>query len=74
MWFGRQLPEELSSYETVRQPPFQLHGVVCWVRGPEHATDYAPAGCGIRWTHLTKEAEQVIKRFVDKRDTILYDE
>ncbi len=53
---------------------FHLRGVVCWVRSAERATDFAPAGCGIRWIELTPVVEKAIQRFVTKRDTILYDD
>ena len=54
--------------------PYRLKGIVCWVRGAEHATDFAPAGCGIRWTNVTPDIVKAIERFVTKRDTILYDD
>jgi uncharacterized protein (TIGR02266 family) len=54
--------------------PVKLRGIVCWVRGPERTTDYAPAGCGIRWIDLPPGAEKIIAGFVDKRDTIFHDD
>jgi uncharacterized protein (TIGR02266 family) len=53
--------------------PVKLRGIVCWVRGPKQASADAPAGCGLRWIDLPDGAEKIISRFVDKRDTILYD-
>ncbi len=52
---------------------FHVRGLVCWVRAAEHASDFAPAGCGLQFVGLTKEVEKVITHFVGKRDTILYD-
>jgi uncharacterized protein (TIGR02266 family) len=54
--------------------PLQLRGVVLWVRGPERATDLSPPGCGVRWVELQENAVTAITRFVDKRDTIFYDD
>ncbi len=53
---------------------YHLKGVVCWVRGAERATDFAPAGCGIRWINPPPAIVKAIERFVQKRDTILYDD
>jgi len=53
---------------------FQLRGVVLWVRGAQQASDFAPAGCGVRWIELPDVAAKAITRFVDKRDTIFYDD
>jgi uncharacterized protein (TIGR02266 family) len=53
---------------------FHLRGLVCWVRDVDHASDFAPAGCGLQFVALPKDAEKVITRFVGKRDTILYDD
>ena len=56
------------------QKPLSLRGVVCWIRTVDTASEFAPAGCGIRWIDLTAEAEQLITKFVGKRDTILHDD
>ncbi len=53
---------------------FHIRGLVCWVRAAEHASDFAPAGCGLQFVGLAQDAEKVITRFVGKRDTILYDD
>jgi uncharacterized protein (TIGR02266 family) len=53
---------------------FHLRGLVCWVREAERASDFAPAGCGLQFVSLPKDAEQVITHFVGKRDTIFYDD
>jgi hypothetical protein len=39
-----------------------------------HATDEAPAGCGIRFVDLPAEALSAINAFVNRRDTILFDD
>lgn len=54
--------------------PLALRGIVCWVRTVDAASDFAPAGCGVRWVNLNADAEQLIARFVGKRDTILHDD
>lgn len=53
---------------------FTLRAVVCWSRSPERATEFAPPGVGLRWIALPSSVEATIKRFVDKRDTILFDD
>ena len=53
---------------------YRLRGVVCWSRAADSATDFAPAGVGIRWIDLPPPVAQAIQRFVDKRDTILFDD
>ena len=53
---------------------FTLRAMVCWSRSPERATDFAPAGVGLRWIDLPATVEAAITRFVDKRDTILFDD
>jgi uncharacterized protein (TIGR02266 family) len=53
--------------------PYAVAGRVMWTRGPERASDHAPAGCGIRWVDLNQDAERAIKAFVDHRDSIFYD-
>ena len=53
---------------------FRLKGVVCWVRESTKATQDSPAGCGIRWTVLPAGAAKAIGHFVDKRDTIFFDD
>ena len=54
--------------------PLALRGIVCWVRAIEAASDFAPAGCGLRWVNLSPEAEKLIGSFVGRRDTILHDD
>ena len=54
--------------------PLALRGVVCWVRSVDAASEFAPAGCGLRWVNLSPAAEKLITSFVNKRDTILHDD
>jgi uncharacterized protein (TIGR02266 family) len=53
---------------------FDLIGLVCWVRGPENATELSPAGCGLRWVDINRDAATAILKFVEKRDSIFHDE
>ena len=53
--------------------PFELTGRVCWARPVERAAEHAPAGCGIRFSELSRDAEAAIKAFVSKRDSIFFD-
>jgi uncharacterized protein (TIGR02266 family) len=53
---------------------FHVRGMVCWSRSPERSSEFAPPGVGIRWIDLPPAVETAIKRFVDKRDTILFDD
>lgn len=55
------------------EQPFQVKGVVCWIRESKAACDGAPAGCGIRWLEMSRDALLAIHRFVLNRDTILFD-
>lgn len=55
-----------------RPEPYPLHGVVRWTR--ERPSADAPAGCGIQWDGLDREAHAAIAAFVKQRETILFDE
>jgi uncharacterized protein (TIGR02266 family) len=63
---------ELSLTLPSRPEPFPLRGVVRWTR-ERPATD-VPAGCGIQWDGLSREAHAAIAAFVKQRETILFDE
>lgn len=51
--------------------PFRVEGEVRWIC---NSTSESEAGCGIRWTSLSPDALNAIKRFIEKRDTLLYEE
>jgi uncharacterized protein (TIGR02266 family) len=53
--------------------PFHVRGVVCWLRDLKACIDDAPPGCGIKWLEMSRDAFQAIQRFVQHRDTILFD-
>jgi uncharacterized protein (TIGR02266 family) len=53
---------------------FGLHGVVCWTRDVSMGSAEAPAGCGIRFLDLPPDALAAISAFVNRRDTILFDD
>ncbi|MSP59168.1 MAG: TIGR02266 family protein [Myxococcales bacterium] len=52
---------------------FSVRGVVCWIRDLEASIEGAPPGCGIRWMEMSRDALLAIHRFVQHRDTILFD-
>ena len=52
---------------------FSVKGAVCWIRDLAASTEGAPPGCGIRWMEMSRDALLAIHRFVQQRDTILFD-
>ena len=65
-----ELSLELPGYPE----PFAVKGVVVWVRDQSAAIEGAPAGVGVQWLEMSRAALSAITRFVQYRDTILYDE
>ena len=55
------------------EQPFRVKGSVCWIRDSRAAVEGAPAGCGIRWMEMSRDALAAIHRFIMHRDTILFD-
>ena len=53
---------------------FLVMGTVLWVRSELAAEPGLPAGCGVKWGHIEDGMVEAIQRFVQLRDTDLYDD
>jgi uncharacterized protein (TIGR02266 family) len=53
---------------------FLVVGVVQWVRDERAAQKGVPAGFGVKWLHIEDGLLAAIQRFVEVRETDLYDE
>jgi uncharacterized protein (TIGR02266 family) len=54
--------------------PLEVTGVVRWVREVSIPRDGLPAGCGIAWANIAKSDLEAISRFVQQRETILFED
>lgn len=55
------------------EAPFQVRGVVRWLRDPQASCEGMPPGCGIQWLEMSRETLMAIHNFVQRRETILFD-
>jgi uncharacterized protein (TIGR02266 family) len=53
---------------------FTIRGEVCWTRAEWLSSEGVPAGCGIKWIEISREALDAIGRFVRHRDSIFYED
>jgi uncharacterized protein (TIGR02266 family) len=52
---------------------FRAMGIVRWVREYKGSSYGHPAGCGIEWVDLCDRALVLVHRFINSRETILYE-
>ncbi len=53
---------------------FTITGEVCWVRELPQSSFGFPAGCGIRWLELPAETMASVTQFVERRETMLFEQ
>jgi uncharacterized protein (TIGR02266 family) len=57
-----------------RDEPLRVEAQVRWVRDPRTVRTDGAEGMGLKFVNLTPEARAAINEFLDKRDSIFYDD